>query len=678
MFSRKKAITTRLYFYRFICCTLLVLLVIFSSGLPSLAQKEPPFPLSEPQPEELKPTPPVPPSNAPALSNVREVEAFLDNFFNTEMPKAHIPGAVISIVKDGKPFFAKGYGYANVEKQVPVDVDRTLFRVASLSKLFTATAAMQLYEQGLLDLNADVNQYLTTFKLKNPFPEPAKVAQLMTHTDGTTQRLIGLAAPTAEQMQPLGKYLADQMPPITWKPGHLYSYSNHSIALLGYLVEQISKTPFIEYVDKNILQPLKMSRSTFLQPLPPGLADDLAVGYQYRSGQFESVPFLYLNIAPAASLSATATDMAHFMLAHLQKGRYEDSRILEEDTAELMHQQHFTQYPELPGTAYGFRERLENNLRMIEHLGSLRGYSSLLSLIPDRNIGIFIATNSFQNIHGKLLSQILDRYFPVSNQADVVKPFAMSDAELDRFTGTYRDLEYPRHTLAKISAPFEQIDIKRDNGTLVIHRPGLFSTGDDFKLQLVPVAPLLFKRVQDEVMTGFSETETGQIGFSFQPLWAKVGTYQRVRWYELIWVQLGIIGFCAAVFLSAIAVYPLIPLIQWLRKKQFHLERRLSRAWQLAGLVGTLNLVFLVGLPLSLWLVGVWKLVYGVPAIVAALLWLPLITTVLTIGLVIFTGFAWKKQVWSIGNRLHYSLITLAAIALIPVLGYWNLLGFQY
>ncbi|WP_308410446.1 MULTISPECIES: serine hydrolase domain-containing protein [Fischerella] len=383
----------------------------------------------------------------------------VDKIINQEMSKSHVPGAVISVVKDGKLFFAKGYGYANVEKKIPVVADKTLFRLASISKLFTATAAMQLYERGKLDLNADVNQYLTHFQLENPYPEAVTPARMMTHTDGTTQRLIGIAAPTAAQMKPLVDYLPDHMPPIVWRPGKLYSYSNHSIVLLGYLVEKISGIPFIEYIDKYIFQPLSMRRSTFLQPPPPPLANDLAVGYQYQNGNFKPVPYLYLNIAPAAAMSATATDMAHFMIAHLQLGRYQNERILEAETARLMHETHFTQHPKLPGTGYGFRERLENNIRAIGHLGNLRGYSSSLTLIPEQNIGIFVATNSFTGVYGKILNQFFDHYFPVTKKPALVKPLTLTDAQLERFAGTYRDLEYPHHTLAKISAPFKHINI---------------------------------------------------------------------------------------------------------------------------------------------------------------------------------------------------------------------------
>jgi CubicO group peptidase (beta-lactamase class C family) len=239
---------------------LLLAILSFSlslSGLvmPSLAQSgSKQLPILDSQPQQVtEPEQSVPASpTAPGLNDSQEFEAFVDNFFNKEMSKTHVPGAVISVVKDGQLFFAKGYGYANLEKKIPVEADKTLFRVASISKLFTATAAMQLYERGQLDLDADVNKYLTDFQLDNPYSEPVTAARMMMHTDGTTVRRIGLAARTEAEMEPLGDYLADHMPPIVWRPGQLYSYSSHSIALLGYVVEKISGTPFTEYIDKNI------------------------------------------------------------------------------------------------------------------------------------------------------------------------------------------------------------------------------------------------------------------------------------------------------------------------------------------------------------------------------------------------------------------------------------------
>ncbi len=259
----------------------------------------------------------------------------------------------------------------------------------------------------------------------------------MTHTDGGTQRRIALAAPTAEKMQPLGDYLPDHLPAVVYPPGELYSYSSRSIALLGYLVEKISGVPFADYIQQHILQPLGMTRTSFLQPPPDGLADDLAVGYQKQKDKFEAVPYLYLDIAPAASLQATTTDMAHFMIAHLQAGRYQQAQILQPESVRLMHQTHFRHHPGLPRTGYGFRDRDINGIQTTGHLGRLCGYSSVLNLLPEQNIGIFMVTNSFNNISGEFLSQFFDRYFPAPQEA-ITQP--QIDIEPSRFTGSYRDL----------------------------------------------------------------------------------------------------------------------------------------------------------------------------------------------------------------------------------------------
>lgn len=666
-----------------VCVGFIGLILFLSlSGVTSFARDVPRefAPPIDSQPQPTQPQPPVTPSeSAPGLSNSQEFTAWVDKFMNDEMSKSHIPGAVISVVKDGKTFFIKGYGYANLEKKIPVDADKTLFRVASLSKLFTATAAMQLSEQGKLDINADANQYLKKFKIKNPFPEPVTAARMMTHTDGVTTGRIGLAADTPEKMLPLGEYLAKYMPAIEWLPGTLYSYSNHSITLLGYLVETISQTPFVEYIDKNILQPLNMGRTTFQQSPPKELADNLATGYQYRKGKYQAVPYLYLNIAPAAAISTTAKDMTHFMNAYLQYGRYQDKRILKEATAREMLERQFTQHPMLPGIGYSFRERWVNNIRTWGHLGNLRGYSASLTLMPERNIGIFIANNSFTSLSNQFLSQLFDRYFPVKNPPTYAKTLPLNEEQLEKFTGNYRDIEYPRNTFAKIAAPFKDINIKKaDNGNLIINTPKLFFMGKIPDKELVPIDKLLFRRPEDNAYTAFGENKDGEIEYAFNPLFPKIGPYEKISWYEGIWVQFGIVVFCAIVFLSAFFMYPVRAIIQLLRGKSAKLERQFNAAWVIAGAVGTLNLIFLIGLPLSLWLIGFWKLVYGVPTIVIALLVLPLISTFLTLALLIFSIIVWKYKYWSTFTRLHYSLITLATLIFIPFLTYWNLLGFQF
>lgn len=127
-------------------------------------------------------------------TDLRELEAFLDTFFTEQMKELHIPGAVFILVKDGEIFFAKGYGFANLEKKTPVIPDKTLFRVGSVSKLFTTTAIMQLYEKEMLNLDDDVNKYLRNFQLEDNYPQSVTIANLLTHTGGFDERLTGMAA----------------------------------------------------------------------------------------------------------------------------------------------------------------------------------------------------------------------------------------------------------------------------------------------------------------------------------------------------------------------------------------------------------------------------------------------------------------------------------------------------
>jgi CubicO group peptidase (beta-lactamase class C family) len=222
-------------------------------------------------------------SAATGLGNPAEVEAFFDGAMAAEMSARHIPGAVVSVVEDGQVLFNKGYGFADLENQTLVDPQRTLFRAGSVSKLFGATAVMQLAEQGKLDLDADVNTYLD-FKIPATFPQAITLKNLLTHTAGFEDIGQDLFNLNAEEIQTLGQYLKTHIPARVFPPGKLAAYSNYGAALAAYIVEGVSGLPFTEYVEKNIFTPLGMSHSTFLQPLPADLAGDLSSGYDFVRG----------------------------------------------------------------------------------------------------------------------------------------------------------------------------------------------------------------------------------------------------------------------------------------------------------------------------------------------------------------------------------------------------------
>src|SRR5438067_6616977 len=245
------------------------------------------------------------PSPAPALTK-QDFESFLDALIPSQLQNRNIAGAVVSFVKDGQVLFAKGYGYADVEAKKPVTADQTLFRPGSISKLFTATAVMQLVEQGKLDLDRDVNEYLD-FAIPKTYPEPVTLRRLLTHTAGFEETLKNLFVAHESDMKPLRTYLVNQMPQRIFPPGKIPSYSNHEFTLAGYIVERISDEKFEHYIDNHILKPLRMNSSTFDQPLPPQFAPNMSNGYLNASKQPRH--FEFVDAAPAGALSTTAADM---------------------------------------------------------------------------------------------------------------------------------------------------------------------------------------------------------------------------------------------------------------------------------------------------------------------------------------------------------------------------------
>jgi CubicO group peptidase (beta-lactamase class C family) len=361
--------------------------------------------------KDASPPAPVPPVAAHEMT-AADVEAFLDGVVPLQLKQDDIAGVTISVVKDGKLLFAKGYGYADVAKKKPVSAQETLFRPGSISKLFTWTAIMQLFEQGKLDLDRDVNEYID-FKIPDAFGKPITLKNVMTHTPGFEEQIKDLFSAGTTSPN-LGQYLKTHIPARIYPPGTVPAYSNFGTAVAGYIVERVSGKPFDEYVAENILKPLKMTRSTFTQPLPAELTPLMSNGY--RLGSEEPQPFEMINAFPAGSLSSSATDMAQFMLAHLQDGQLGDARILKPETARLMHSRLFVLDDNTNAMCYGFYEESRNGQRIIGHGGDTIYFHSDLHLVLDQKLGFFVSYNSAGRGDSpgrmNLWEAFLNRYYP--------------------------------------------------------------------------------------------------------------------------------------------------------------------------------------------------------------------------------------------------------------------------
>ncbi|GCE02766.1 serine hydrolase domain-containing protein [Dictyobacter aurantiacus] len=611
---------------------------------------------------------PFPPSAGPGDS--RELETFLDRELGAQLAKKHIPGATVSVVKDGRLFFAKGYGYADLQHGTRVNAETTLFRIGSVSKLFTWTAVMQLAEQGKLDLHADVNRYLKTFQIPATYPQPITLAHLLTHTPGFEDRGTGIMARTPGDLEPPGTWLATHIPARVRPPGTLVSYSNYGVALAGYIVQQVSGMPFDQYVEEKIFRPLKMTYSTFRQPVPARLAPNLSKGYQYENGSNRVLPFELFQIAPAGSMSSTATDIANFMLAHLQDGRFNTQRILQEATAREMHRQHFTSDTRLPGMDYGFYEMQVNRLHLIGHGGDTTAFHSLLALLPAQQLGLFVSYNSSsgEGAREELLQAFLDHYFPVPKVQQHTPQISGFSGRANQIIGTYWPTRRSYTTFEKVFLLKDPVTVSNgSNSDLTI--TGVSKT----PLNMREVSPWVFQEKGKTMVVVFQTHSEGTTMFVSNSL----SPFMKVAWYNTPTFQYPLLLVCALIFLSALLLW-LFQMVRVRHRGQTHppLAGFCLARW-LTGIVCLLNLIILAVLIVQILAEQVKEIMFGVPPWLVVLFILALASALLTIGVLVCTVLLWWKRWWSPAVRIHYTLVALAALIFAAELAYWNLLGFR-
>jgi CubicO group peptidase (beta-lactamase class C family) len=357
--------------------------------------------------------------SAQTIGYEQELKAYFDGFINSQMEEYKVPGVTLSVVKDGRILLKEGYGYYDLENNKSVDPDNTLFRVGSTSKLFVWTSIMQLVEQEKISLEDNANQYLD-FTIPNNIVDdereakPIKIKHLLNHNAGFEDKAVKLFVLSKKDMNPLGDYLKENLPARVYPAGEQMAYSNYATALAAYIVQRVSGMDFAEYVDKNIFEPLNMNKSTFKQPVPEEIEAESSYGYAYIRGEYRKDDFEFVQAYPAGSLSSNAADMSKFMLAHLNNGLYSWNRILETETAQLMHSQSFTHNNDFAGMAHGFIEMNVNGYRVISHGGDTRMFHTGFYLVPELDLGLFVSYNGRDagRARAKLFKNFMDRYYP--------------------------------------------------------------------------------------------------------------------------------------------------------------------------------------------------------------------------------------------------------------------------
>lgn len=586
--------------------------------------------------------------------NPSEFEAFWDDFFTEKLTTSHVPGAVFVVVQNGEVLLAKGYGVSDIDKQGAVSPDTTLFHLGSVAKLMTATAVMQLVEQGSLDLQADVNDYLSDFQITDTYPQPITLFHLLTHTSGLEQHGIDTAAQGTDDYLSLSTYLQKQPPQRLMPPGEVIIYSSVGIAIAGQVVEDVTGEPFAEYIRQHIFNLLRMTRTSFIVP-PDYPTVNTAIGYRYQNGEY--IPYLdryYSLVAPGGDFISTGLDMANFMLAYLKDGRLGNTQLLKPETVQYIQSQQVTHHPKIRGRAIGFSEWIESGQRAIFHDGSAPGFLSRVFLVPEHDLGFFVAYNNGNalNLKQEVTSELLNIYFPDSDIE--TEPFPTEpnlNPPIYEFAGYYRDYELSPSNIGKLSTLLNQIPIK------VI---------DDQSIQIGSKEYIRFHSTLFQTIAGTSYAAFREDNGEVIHLLLGTSAFEKVSWYESKPFQIGLI----AVFVLTFLIATFLMIFTSLKKQP-------SRSFRwFASLTCGLNLAFLIGLSLNFMSIlnDPWSLIYGLTPMLKFLLIIPLVTSVLALCMSVLTFLVWKYKYWSLIGRLLYTWVTITALGFIPFLHYWNLL----
>jgi CubicO group peptidase (beta-lactamase class C family) len=589
-----------------------------------------------------------------------DVEAFLDGVLPHQLQREDIAGAVVVVVKDGKVLVQKGYGFVDVKNRTPVTPEGTLFRPGSISKTFTWTAIMQLVEQGRINLDSDVNNYLD-FQVPHTFGRQVTVRNLMTHTPGFEEVIKDLMVDRPEQLPTLERYLVAHQPNQIFAPGTIPAYSNYGAGLAGYIVQRVSGLPFEEYIQKNIFKPLGITHGTFMEPLPDSLKPMMSNGYEVASGDAKPFELVTPLPAPDGSLSITGADMAPFMIAHLQNGEYGGIRILQEQTARTMHSRQFGMDAAVNAMCLGFYQENRDGLQIIGHGGDLNYMHSDMHLLLDQGVGFFVSYNSSGkgelDARAALWEKFLDRYFPFEpNRADT-KP--TSEPVAGKYLSSRRAQTTILRSLWWMLA--ETSVTQNSDGTIQLDGIKDFA-GQPKKWR--PIGNGQFREVNGQQLLVFKPDAAGNMQMISED---PVEILQRASWTENKTILQFAIGFAVMVFALTLLLWPVAAVVRRHYRRPLTLtaaQRRLRMWLKLACAIDLGALVAFAGV-----------VAYGFSNLTAfsdALdPWLRVIQLIFILGILATIGMLYcSYKLWRTAVGLWTSLYT-AGLVLASIIFLW-------
>src|SRR5437868_2261331 len=329
-------------------------------------------------------------SNVAARKDYTEVAAALESLIHHQMEDKQLPAFSIALVDGNEIVWAQGFGYQDPEHKIAATA-QTVYRVGSVSKLFTDIGIMQMVEAGTINLDAAVNQYIPDFHPHNQFSRPITLRELMSHRSGLLRE------------PPVGNYFDPTEPTLeatvrsmnstqlVYEPGTHSKYSNAGIAAVGYALEELNHQSFAEYLKQAVLVPMGMASSSFAPE--PDLMRNLAKAYMWSyDGTKFPAPTFQLGLAPAGCMYSTVTDLAQFLLVLFNRGLGPKRQVIKPETLEQMWVPQFARPGEKKGFGIGFQVSQLDGHRIVGHGGAIYGFATEVVGLPDEKLGVVTVT----------------------------------------------------------------------------------------------------------------------------------------------------------------------------------------------------------------------------------------------------------------------------------------------
>jgi len=603
----------------------------------------------------------------------RVTEVRVETALEDWLQQTGIPGGVIAVVQGSDVLALQARGLADRKSSAPFDATRTVVWAGDLVRMLTAAAVLQLQEQGDLDLETDVNRHLVGLALRPQLPTPVTASDLLTESSGIDGLLTGTWVLENSALQALGDYLRRRLPPRVRPAGMISVASANDFAVAGYLVESLSGLDFGDYLHDRLTGPVGMNDTAIR--LSADLRARRASGYVFRGGligtdALEPKALAYPQTEPGSSLWTTAADMARWMRMLLSNNRSVSQPVLERSSIERILTPQFESHPYLSGHTLGMVSTRMGDHAVVSLSSISNGFSTLLVMVPDRDLGMFLACNAEASLFPPL-GEVMSLLLGPTNETSGEQPAAAS-AEPGiglGLAGWYRDSTLSHSSPEKLLSLFRQERVEFDDDGSLIWR----------QHRIEPIGGLTFAGRAGDPRIVFLRPADGRTYMATDDV-----VLERLGWFETWPVQAGVWWIFASALL-AFAWTPVRPMPPARPEIDEAGEEGPRWPFLLARSATLIYFLFLVGL--VFWLAqtlnqGPASLIFGPPSYLRPLLTLPRLALLLSAPVIASVPVAWLRGHWGAsrwGQRQRWRLTLMATLllAIVPFLRFWRLVGFQ-